>query len=141
MRYYHAAAGFPTKPTWLAAIKNNHYKFWPGLSEKLVSKYFPDASQVYRGHGRKIKAGLISTKEEEAHNIIDGEKAFYTATFNLKDEFDRKLYSDQTGRFPVTSFKGNQYIMVAYDMDISNAIMVEPMKNRTAGKMSKLTMP
>jgi hypothetical protein len=25
IRYYHAAAGFPTKPTWIAAIKNRHY--------------------------------------------------------------------------------------------------------------------
>ena len=25
VRYYHAAAGFPTKPTWLRAINNGHY--------------------------------------------------------------------------------------------------------------------
>ena len=25
VRYYHAAAGFPIKPTWFAAIKKNHY--------------------------------------------------------------------------------------------------------------------
>ena len=30
--FYHAAAGFPTKPTWLAAIKNSHYAFWTGLN-------------------------------------------------------------------------------------------------------------
>ena len=46
-----------------------------------------------------------------------------------------KMYSDQTGRFPVTSFKGNQYVMVVYDMDVSNAILVEAMRNRTAGEM------
>ena len=78
----------------------------------------------------KIKAGTSSTQQEEEHNISDGKQAFNTATFNLKDEFNRKLYSDQTGRFPVTSFKGNQYIMVAYDMDMSNVIMVEPMKKQ-----------
>ncbi len=32
IRYLHAAAGFPTKPTWLAAIKNKHYASWPGLA-------------------------------------------------------------------------------------------------------------
>ena len=32
VRYYHAAAGFPTKPTWLKAIKNNHYALWTGLT-------------------------------------------------------------------------------------------------------------
>jgi hypothetical protein len=25
VRYYHAAAGFPTKPTWLKAIKNEQF--------------------------------------------------------------------------------------------------------------------
>ena len=55
----------------------------------MVSKYFLDSSQVYRGHGRKIKAGVRSTQQEEKHNIIDGEQAFYTSTFNLKDEFDK----------------------------------------------------
>ena len=25
VRYYHATAGFPTKPSWIASINNNHY--------------------------------------------------------------------------------------------------------------------
>ena len=32
VRYYHAAAGFPTKPSWLKAIKNKQYASWPGLT-------------------------------------------------------------------------------------------------------------
>ena len=105
----------------------------------MTRQHFPDFSPVYRGHGRKIKVGIRSTRTtaEEGHNVIDGEKALFTATYNLKDELDRKLYSDQTGKFPVTSYTGNQYIMVAYGMEISNAILVEPMKNRSAGEMAK----
>jgi hypothetical protein len=41
-----------------------------------------------------------------------------------------KTYSDQTGRFPVTSSRGNKYIMVMYDFD-SNSILAEPIKSRT----------
>jgi hypothetical protein len=41
-----------------------------------------------------------------------------------------QIYSDQTGRFPVTSSKGNKYIMVVYDY-YSTAILAEPLKNRT----------
>ena len=37
------------------------------------------------------------------------------------------LYTDDTGRFPVISRKGNQCIMVEYHFD-SNAIMVVPFK-------------
>ncbi len=52
----------------------------------------------------------------------------------MKDEAIRKIFTDQTGRFPKKSSSGNQYIMVLIDVD-SDAILVEPMKNRTSGKM------
>ena len=45
-------------------------------------------------------------------------------------EIEGKIFTDQTGRFPVTSSRGNKYIMVLYAND-SNAILAEAMKNRT----------
>jgi hypothetical protein len=42
-----------------------------------------------------------------------------------------QIYTDQTGRFPVISSKGNTYIMVLYKYD-GNSIMVELIKNRTS---------
>ena len=42
-------------------------------------------------------------------------------------DFAGKVYTDQTGRFPVTSNRGYKYIRVAYDYD-SNTIYAEPMK-------------
>jgi hypothetical protein len=41
-----------------------------------------------------------------------------------------KIYTDQTGRLPVVSSKGNTYIMVLYEYD-GKAIMAELIKNRT----------
>ncbi len=32
IHYLHAAAGFPVKSTWLAAIKAGNYSSWPGLT-------------------------------------------------------------------------------------------------------------
>ena len=32
VRYLHAAAGFPVKSTWLAAIKAGNFSTWPGLT-------------------------------------------------------------------------------------------------------------
>ena len=40
------------------------------------------------------------------------------------------IYTDQTGRFPVTSSKGNKYILVAYHYE-SNTIHEEPLKTRS----------
>jgi len=38
------------------------------------------------------------------------------------------MFSDQTGRFPTRSQRGNKYIMVMVEID-SNSILVEPMKS------------
>jgi hypothetical protein len=45
-----------------------------------------------------------------------------------------QIYTDQTGRFPVVSSKGNKYIMILYDYD-SNAILAQPIKERTAPEL------
>ena len=142
VRYYHAAAGFPTKPTWIAAIKNGHYKTWAGLNQKDVAKYFPESTETWQGHGRKIKSGQRSTqqpvKEETPAAVLptsEGERAMYLQTYNLQHDFDKKLYTDQTERFPYTSFKGNQYVMAAFDANGSNGIFAEPTRNRSAGSM------
>ena len=44
------------------------------------------------------------------------------------------MYTDQIGAFPVTSIKGNRYVMVATQLE-ENFIISEPMKKRTAGEM------
>jgi hypothetical protein len=46
------------------------------------------------------------------------------------------MHSDQTGRFPATSSKGNQYVMVSVKVD-GNFIDAEPMKIRSEGAMIK----
>ena len=40
-------------------------------------------------------------------------------------------FIDLTGRFPYRSSRGYQYLLLIYDYD-SNAILVEPIKNRTS---------
>ena len=142
IRYYHAAAGFPTKATWLAAITNSHYASWPGLNAAVAAKYFPESDEMWRGHGRKIQSGLRSTKTaitQEENEVPAGPtksktRTIFSRTYDLHDDLQRKMYTDQTGKFPITSYRGNQYIMVLVELD-GNAIMVEPMKKRNSGEM------
>ena len=47
-----------------------------------------------------------------------------------------KVYTNQTGQFPLSSIAGNQYILVIYYYD-SNAIMTEVMKTRQGPKLLK----
>jgi hypothetical protein len=45
-------------------------------------------------------------------------------------DINGKVYTDLTGRFPMTSSKGNKYILVLYEYD-GNAILAEPMKTKS----------
>jgi hypothetical protein len=157
VRYYHAAAGFPTKPTWLAAIKNNQYASWTGLTWEGVRKHFPESEETWKGHGKKIRSGLRSTKrqieqdkaiemeddvERAAHYKQSSQVYKKSNTIMMKvmqldvdgEGKKRMIYTDGTGRFPKQSGTGQNYIMVLAEID-SNAILVEGMKNRSAGEM------
>jgi hypothetical protein len=142
VQYLHALAGFPTKPTWIEAIKNNHYASWPSLTVKAVTKHFPESKETMKGHRQKGKSGLRSTKTTEPiikiePGIIDQTHLqastkmhhIFINVFDIKDKAVRTIYTNQPGRFPKKSSKGNQYVMD------SSAILVEATKNPTAGKM------
>ena len=78
---------------------------------------------------------LVREEEEQTANIkLEHEQTVYVREFNLRDDADRLMFSNQTGRFPITSFKGNQYVMVLFET-IGNNILVEAMRNRTSGEM------
>ena len=62
IRYYLAAAGIPTKPTRVAAIKNGHYQSWTELIAAAAAKYFPESTETWKGHSQKINMNLWSTK-------------------------------------------------------------------------------
>ena len=79
---------------------------------------------------------LIAAETESKTTIANKEKeqTILTKEYNLKNTLNQKIYTDQTGKFLVTPFRGNQYIIVLFELD-SNNILVEPMKSQTAGNM------
>jgi hypothetical protein len=50
VHYLHAAAGFPVKSTWLAAIKAGNFASWPGLTYANASKFCPSSDETIKGH-------------------------------------------------------------------------------------------
>jgi hypothetical protein len=146
--YYHAAAGFPAKPLWLKAIKNKQYASWPGLTWEAVNKHFPKSEETLKGHERKTRSGLRSTKipAQTTNEDKDNTKATHFScplikqkeaiiqTFDLSNKAERLMYTNQTGQFLTKSSRGHQYIMVLIKIK-SNAILVKVMKNRTTGEM------
>jgi hypothetical protein len=72
----HAAAGFPTILTWLKAIACGNYKSWPGVTTANVKKHFPESIEVQKGHMKKQRQNVRSTKiqvlgQDEEHIKLD----------------------------------------------------------------------
>ena len=53
----------------------------------------------------------------------------------MKLDIQGKAYSDQTGRFLVTSSRENKYVMILFDYD-SNNVLIEYLRSRTVGDIN-----
>ena len=141
IQYLHAAAGFPVKDSWVDAIKAGNYTTWPGLNVKVVNRYFPESDETQKGHMKKQRQNIRSTKVKEIINQEEDatpksskkkEHDVYIRIFNVEET----IHTDQTGCFPANSSSGNKYIMVLVEID-GNYIDGEPMKDRTEGSSIK----
>jgi hypothetical protein len=137
--YLHAACFSPVKSTWITAIKNGNFTSWPGLTEHAVENHLSKSTSTTKVHLNQQRQNARTTKIKEPKAIVtepdldQGIKTqfVYAATIDAG-----QIYSDQTGRFPVVSSKGNKYIMILYDYD-SNAILAQTIKYRTAPELLK----
>ena len=93
-----------------------------------------------RQHVRSTKQGQQKTPVVNApHTDITPVKdIIHLSMFNAKDT----VYTDQTGMFPITSHRGNKYIMVMHEVG-SNYIDAEPLKSRAENALvnAYLTRP
>jgi hypothetical protein len=125
------------KSTWITAIKNGHFTSWPGLTEHAVEKNLSKSTPTTKGHlnqqrqharSTKVKDPKVTMTEPDWDHGIKTQYV-YAATIDAG-----QIYTDQTGRFPVVSSKGNKYMTILYDYD-SNAILAQPIKDRTAPEL------
>jgi hypothetical protein len=141
INYIHAACLSPVKSTWITAIKNGNFSSWPGLNEHSVEKHLSKSTSTTKGHlnqqiqnarTTKIKdAQLLDTDTDQDQDHGIKTQYIYAATIDAG-----QIYTDQTGRYPIVSSKGNKYIMVLYEYD-RNAILAKPIKDRTAPELLK----
>ncbi len=116
---HNAATGFPTKETFLEAVRAGNFATWPGLTTTLIAKHFPDSDETQKGHMKGQQKGVRSTKvkqmaeikiepgtEEATRRPIPSKKMndIFVKTYELTEE----IHTDQTGKFPVTSQRGYQ---------------------------------
>jgi hypothetical protein len=136
--FLHAACFSPATSTFLRAIKAGYFATWPGLTPELVTQHLPKSIASVKGHLDQQRKNVRSTKPTPAK--LSSEASFErldqrtNVVFANIFEPTGQIYTDLPGRFPIRSNRGNQNIFVLYDYD-SNAILAEPMKNRTDRKM------
>jgi hypothetical protein len=108
------------------------------MTECAVEIHLCKSSATVKDHLNQKRMNTRSTniKEEEncgnTYTDLDNgikDNCIYAATIDAG-----QIYTDQTGRFPVVSSKGNKYIMVLYEYD-GTVMFEEPIKNRTAAEL------
>ena len=139
-KYHHQSSWSPVLHTWTEAITKGFFATFPGLSPELVQKHLPQSPATTKGHQKLIRQHTRSTKvplsDTTEMTAITLQHTAIARTNNVVlkmiDIYEPigKVATDQTGRFPVKSSQGNQYIMVAYIHD-ANATHAIPVKTRS----------
>ena len=152
IQFYQGCLFSPTKSTMLQAARNDHFINWPGLTPENINKYYVKTPYVSKGHMNQERQGLQSTKNNNTNNLSKAEEDFLQhndlqpndeklirpthETISVITSFQQKsqAFTDQTGRFPYISSRGNQYVMITYNYD-TNSIHAEPLQNRQAATL------
>jgi hypothetical protein len=146
--FSHAAMHSPVPSNFLGAIEPAHFESWPGLTASLLTKHLTKSLATRKGHLRTqqksmhqstkitsdldMQTSLAFSPSQEPQN-----KRTHSVFFTIMKATDlRKSCSDQTGKFPVQSSRGHNYVMVLYEHD-SNAILSTPLKSGVAGELTK----
>jgi hypothetical protein len=134
--FYHACLGFPVKQTWLDAVKAGNCDSFDGLTYSNVSRYCPDANKTILGHLTQQRQNVWSTKPkpETPQALNPTSNPPPTSDIPSHQVFIKvhpisRLYTDDTGRFPVKVRLGNQYVMIAYHAD-GNLILQQAFMTR-----------
>ena len=141
IRYLRAAAGFPTKESWLRAIRRGNYNSWPLINVKNVAHHFPKLEETLKGHMRGQHQGVRSTKKKRLDANVTSIPIKSTPHICKHDimifDYDLKstMYTDQTGHFPQISNLGNRYVMILHNVN-SNSSWVKALKNNTGGELT-----
>ena len=140
-QFMHTVLCSPVPSTVIRAIKRDHFTSWPGLTVDLFTKHLPKSIATSLGHMRSDQQNLRSTKQPwpaiplltsldiAPHQEPTNPRSHASFVKMIDTKCFERSYSDQTGKFPVKSCRGNCYIFIMYDYD-SNAILSVALPDR-----------
>ena len=138
--FYHAACGSPSISSFIRAVAKGFLASIPQLTVARIRANPPMALATARGHMQAMRQGVRST------SLTDTWSADLFSTADTSDDvtsavpcnicyvytfatMEMRAYSDATGRLPVPSCQGSEYILVSV---LEGYIHAVPMKSRTA---------
>ena len=145
--YHHRSFGSPSLSTFLRALSRGYIHGIPLLTHTLVRKFPPLSLATAYGHLNTLRQGVASTRRTPPPTCLSvAPNASLTPTPppdpSLPDPDDAPLESfavtshrrewasaDLTGRFPVKSVNGHEYILVTVHLGY---IHLTPLKNRSS---------
>ncbi len=98
--------------------KNGNYVSWPGLTVEVVNKHFPESIETQQGHMKKKRQYVRSTMQKLIIKDTSKDGELTRAVTKCKNilvkvvNAHNTVYSNQTGRLPVQSNRGNWFLMV-----------------------------
>jgi hypothetical protein len=133
--FWKATFGSPTDDTLTKAIDKG-FIIIPGLTSKRVRKHPTHSKATARGHLDQHRQGYRSTKPLSQPVSDKPPSPSGGSTYVQSRDMRETNHSDLTGRLPVTSQRGNNYLLIMYNED-SEYIHAEPMPNRSQGEYIK----
>jgi hypothetical protein len=97
VQHLHQPAGSPVPSTWIQkAINAGFFTAWPGLASKLVKKHLPKSLATAKD---------TSAKNVEVSNPPNQNPSHSPSRIVLMQsvKITGKIYSNQSGRFPLTA--------------------------------------
>ena len=99
----------------------------PGLTAEHVQKFLPKSESTVKGHLKQPFKNIRST-QSSTPNIKQEPQKSDVLKFTKNDDntkthdvffqcygYERIIYTNQTGRYPITPSRNNKYIMIVYD--------------------------
>ena len=134
IQFYRATMGYPVTSTWCKSIDAGYFQGWSSLTSKRLRRFIKVVAETEQGHMDQQKAGTRSTRANPEPNSMESvpQTPLNERTHHVYmsiTEVAGHLYTDQTGRFPITSNRGNCYVIIFYAVG-GNYIKSYPIKSR-----------
>ena len=133
--YHYASLGSLAESTLIQAIHLGHLITFSGLTTKLISKHLTPSIATTLGHQDQAQMNLWSTQKpltpeptihHADHDLAPpNEPCSSIICSKLLPSESLQSYSDQTGKFPIKSSRGNLFIFILYHYD-TNTIHAMP---------------